>query len=79
MIMIMICRSWTRFPKGLHVETIETQKVKLCISANTAVVLESVTFMHVLCACRKNDLSRSAESTRKRGRGGNSRSWSESR
>lgn len=73
----LICLTWTRFPKGLHVETIETQKVKTCISANVAV--EKVKLIQVLCGCRRNDLSRSAKWTRRRGRDGNSRSWSESR
>lgn len=41
----LICLTWTRFPKGLHVETIETQKVKTCISANISTVVAKVKLM----------------------------------
>lgn len=62
----MTSLAFTRFPKGLHVETIETQKVKLCPSARAAVVMETVILMRVLQKERFIQVSRVDEEERKR-------------
>lgn len=80
------CISFNRFPKGLHVETIETEKVR--IRRVLPVVLLHSCFsprgkfeilMWELCARRRSVTSRSAESTTTSAKEGNSRNWRKSR
>lgn len=76
------CVLFHRFPKGLHVETIETEKVRIR-RVRPLVLLRSCgkfeSLMRELCARRRSVTSRSAESTTTSAKEGNSRNWRKSR